>query len=342
MEEEASDEANKSKMKPNELKVVSSLLTRLSKHLHLLRLSLSEGKGIENLKEKFTIRKESSLMDDGNELTIFPSTEEYKVVLDCCDFETAVDRILNELKEFGTYQTLKAAVQEYEETGVNFKKHQKLLECKRQEIVDQKNVLSIIREKDQPLQKHREDVFREMGEMTAENLTFVKEWMQCKLDSKKEYYDHLVKKVREKTEYFEKEAQMQIHTDIQTISFWLLKYESFIRELEILVRKAFDEWASKKRDISILEKFRKVNLDKIQRISKEIAMREETIEADRKEREIENGLAKEQLKKDEAATLIQACWRGTMVRKHLGPYKIKKKKKKKGKKGQKEKKKGKK
>ncbi|GIX88381.1 uncharacterized protein CEXT_202461 [Caerostris extrusa] len=124
-------EANDSKMKPNELKVVSSLLTRLSKHLHLLRLSLSEGKGIENalffqLKEKFTIRKESSLMDDGNELTIFPSTEEYKVVLDCCDFETAVDTILNELKEFGSYQSLKAIVQEYEETGVNFKKHQKM------------------------------------------------------------------------------------------------------------------------------------------------------------------------------------------------------------------------
>ncbi|GIX88386.1 uncharacterized protein CEXT_202472 [Caerostris extrusa] len=203
----------------------------------------------------------------------------------------------------------------WDRSGISLHCAIRRLECKRQEIVDQKNVLSIILERDQPLQKHREDVFREMGEMTAENLTFVKEWMQCKLDSKKEYYDHLVKKVREKTEifittadgfpttYFEKEAQMQIHTDIQTISFWLLKSESFIRELEILVRKAFDEWASKKRDISILKKFRKLNLDKIQRINKE----------------------------------IQACWRGTMVRKHLGPYKIKKKKKK-GKKGKKEKK----
>ncbi|CAL1273787.1 unnamed protein product [Larinioides sclopetarius] len=43
---------------------------------------------------------------------------------------------------------------------------------------------------------------------------------------------------------------------------------------------------------------------------------------------------KEALRRGMAATLIQALWRGTMVRKHLGPYKIEKKKKK-GKKGKK-------
>ncbi|GBN74573.1 hypothetical protein AVEN_41538-1, partial [Araneus ventricosus] len=67
-----------------------------------------------------------------------------------------------------------------------------------------------------------------------------------------------------------------------------------------------------------------------------IGQREEVISADRKEKEMEKEREKERLRRRMAATLIQAHWRGTMVRKHLGPYKIeKKKKKKKDKKGKK-------
>ncbi|GBN74807.1 hypothetical protein AVEN_255987-1 [Araneus ventricosus] len=67
----------------------------------------------------------------------------------------------------------------------------------------------------------------------------------------------------------------------------------------------------------------------------QIGQREEVISADRKEKEAEKEREKEWLRRRTAATLIQAHWRGTMVRKHLGPYKIEKKKKKKDKKGKK-------
>ncbi|GFR01846.1 uncharacterized protein TNCT_440881 [Trichonephila clavata] len=80
---------------------------------------------------------------------------------------------------------------------------------------------------------------------------------------------------------------MQVHTDIQAISFWLLKYESYIREVDLVLRKIFDEWGSKQRDISLLQKYRKFNLDKIERAIKEIAIREEVIKAGKKEAERE-------------------------------------------------------
>ncbi|GBL77596.1 hypothetical protein AVEN_122260-1 [Araneus ventricosus] len=69
---------------------------------------------------------------------------------------------------------------------------------------------------------------------------------------------------------FERESRMQVHTDFQTVSFWLLKYESFIQTLDLLLRKIFDEWASKKREISVLKKYRNFNLEKIERISKQV------------------------------------------------------------------------
>ncbi|XP_055937551.1 dynein regulatory complex protein 9-like isoform X3 [Argiope bruennichi] len=268
------------------------------------------------LRKKFTAKKFTSLMDDDNQFTIGPETVEYTLILDCCDIEAAVNRIFNELIEAGTFESLTKVVQEYEEASTSFEKHQKILESKRKSIEEQKKVLSELREKQGPLQKVYETAPGKKPELSEDNLSLVKQWMECRIESKKEFYEYLIGEVRDKT-------------------------ESFTQDLDLLLRKIFDDWASKKREISVLKKYRNFNLEKIERVTKQIAQKEEVIETDRMEKEKEIQREREILKRRLAATLIQAYWRGTMVRKHLGPYKIKKPKKK-GKKDKKGKKKGKK
>ncbi|GFY40894.1 hypothetical protein TNIN_308721 [Trichonephila inaurata madagascariensis] len=77
------------------------------------------------LKRKLTCDITSSVMDEGNQVTVYPSTDEYKLVLDCCDVEAVISRVFHELTEFGTFQSLKEAIQEYQETRLSFEKHQK-------------------------------------------------------------------------------------------------------------------------------------------------------------------------------------------------------------------------
>ncbi|GBN68960.1 hypothetical protein AVEN_89862-1 [Araneus ventricosus] len=257
-------------MMPNQLKIVSTILSRLENRLLLLRHTLSEAKETGNLSAKFTTKKSSSIMDESNQLTVHPTTVEYTLVFDCCDIEAAVNRISNELAETGSFETLKAVVREYEEASAVFEKHKKILESKRQSIAEHKKLLAAIREKQEPLQKVYEAAPRKKSELSEDNLSLVKQWMECRIESKKEFYEYLVGEVREKTENFETESRMQVHTDFQAVSFWLLKYESFIQTLDLLLRKIFDEWASKKREISVLKKYRNFNLEKIERITKQV------------------------------------------------------------------------
>ncbi|GFY40895.1 hypothetical protein TNIN_308731 [Trichonephila inaurata madagascariensis] len=74
------------------------------------------------------------------------------------------------------------------------------LEMKRKEIAEQKQLLSIVQEKDEPVQEPQEQVSEKRPELSEDNLSFVKQWMECKISSKKEYYEYLIEEVRNKTE----------------------------------------------------------------------------------------------------------------------------------------------
>ncbi|GFQ65295.1 hypothetical protein TNCT_677951 [Trichonephila clavata] len=71
---------------------------------------------------------------------------------------------------------------------------------KRKEIAEQRQLLSIVQEKEEPLQEPQEQVFEKRPELSEDNLSFVKQWMECKISSKKEYYEYLIEEVRNKTE----------------------------------------------------------------------------------------------------------------------------------------------
>ncbi|GFY26345.1 hypothetical protein TNCV_25421 [Trichonephila clavipes] len=71
---------------------------------------------------------------------------------------------------------------------------------KRKEIAEQKQLLSIVQEKEEPVQEPQEQVSEKRPELSEDNLSFVKQWMECKISSKKEYYEYLIEEVRNKTE----------------------------------------------------------------------------------------------------------------------------------------------
>ncbi|XP_059363095.1 dynein regulatory complex protein 9 isoform X2 [Carassius carassius] len=122
----------------------------------------------------------------------------------------------------------------------------------------------------------------------------------------------------------EKELEDEVGNLQEKLQFWIQRYE---KDME-----------KKEQEITALQNKRNVSQARIQELSKKCRDMQEVIIEDRTEKErLRAKLEKEQKERD-AATKIQAWWRGTLVRKGLGSPKKDKSKSKGGKKGKKKKK----
>jgi len=108
------------------------------------------------------------------------------------------------------------------------------------------------------------------------------------------------------------------------VEYWMNKYD---RDVE-----------QKQHELDVLKASKANDLAKLQELTQKYSDYEKVVIEDRVAKEQARRKAEQELEELKAATKLQSWWRGTMVRKQLGPYS--KKKKKKGKKGKKSGKKG--
>lgn len=108
------------------------------------------------------------------------------------------------------------------------------------------------------------------------------------------------------------------------VEYWMDKYD---RDVE-----------QKQHELDVLKASKANDLAKLQELTQKYSEYEKVVIEDRVAKEQARRKAEQELEELKSAVKIQSWWRGTMVRKQLGPYS--KKKKKKGKKGKKSGKKG--
>jgi len=108
------------------------------------------------------------------------------------------------------------------------------------------------------------------------------------------------------------------------VEYWMAKYDGDVEQ--------------KQHDLDVLKASKANDLAKLQELTQKYSDYEKVVIEDRVAKEQARRKAEQELEELNAATKLQSWWRGTMVRKQLGPYS--KKKKKKGKKGKKSGKKG--
>ncbi|PFX18748.1 IQ domain-containing protein G [Stylophora pistillata] len=110
----------------------------------------------------------------------------------------------------------------------------------------------------------------------------------------------------------------------EKVEYWMDKYD---RDVE-----------QKQHELDVLKASKANDLAKLQELTQKYSEYEKVVIEDRVAKEQARRKAEQELEELKSAVKIQSWWRGTMVRKQLGPYS--KKKKKKGKKGKKSGKKG--
>ncbi|XP_061308221.1 dynein regulatory complex protein 9 isoform X4 [Pezoporus flaviventris] len=143
-----------------------------------------------------------------------------------------------------------------------------------------------------------------------------------------------LKKLKSKTD-----EETRVHTEIE--DFLRQNHKKVEEKLEFWVDKYENDTDAKDKELDALKALKANNLEILQGLAKECQTFEKTIITDRAEKDAKRKQIEQEALQLKSTLKLQSWWRGTMVRKNLGPYqglkkKMEKKKsdhKEKGKKG---------
>ncbi|XP_029485744.1 dynein regulatory complex protein 9 isoform X2 [Oncorhynchus nerka] len=206
----------------------------------------------------------------------------------------------------------------------------------------QRQLLDIRKEKTLELQRreemtaHLKDQLQEMKAKTGLERKYVKSSAELLVYQGQKINTHSEKQLEDEIRLQQErlEEERRVHMEMET---FLKEHQTSLGEkLEVWMERYERDMEDKQQELNSLRNNKANNLSQLQELAKKYRDSEQVVIEDRMEKEaLRRKLEKEHMERD-AATKIQSWWRGTLVRRGLGPYK-KGKKPKEGKKGKKKK-----
>ncbi|NWS83262.1 DRC9 protein, partial [Toxostoma redivivum] len=114
------------------------------------------------------------------------------------------------------------------------------------------------------------------------------------------------------------DEEIQLHTE--TENFLTQQYQKVKEKLEYWMEKYNKDTAAKDGEMDDLKALKAENLETMQRFAKECLTFQETIIIDRTDKEAKRKQREQEALEQKSALKVQAWWKGTMVRRFLGPY----------------------
>ncbi|NWU70916.1 DRC9 protein, partial [Pterocles burchelli] len=125
--------------------------------------------------------------------------------------------------------------------------------------------------------------------------------------------DQEVQKLRRKTD-----EEIRVHTEIE--NFLRRQQQQVEEKLEYWMDKYENDTDAKDEELDALKASKANNLEMLQSLAEECRIFEETIISDRAERKARRTQREQDALELKSILKLQAWWRGTMVRRNLGPY----------------------
>lgn len=208
----------------------------------------------------------------------------------------------------------------------------------------QRQLLEVRKEKESEIQQrnemiaHLKDQLQEMKAKTSMEGKYIKKDAEVRVSCTQKKCQQAENSLKEDLETlrYKIDEEARVNSEIETylrqnhqiledkVEYWMDKYD---RDVE-----------QKQHELDVLKASKANDLAKLQELTQKYSEYEKVVIEDRVAKEQARRKAEQELEELKSAVKIQSWWRGTMVRKQLGPYS--KKKKKKGKKGKKSGKKG--
>ncbi|RMX60319.1 hypothetical protein pdam_00018793 [Pocillopora damicornis] len=208
----------------------------------------------------------------------------------------------------------------------------------------QRQLLEVKKEKESEIQQrnemiaHLKDQLQEMKAKTSMEGKYIKKDAEVRVSCTQKRCQQAEGSLKEDLETlrYKIDEEARVNSEIET---YLRQHHQILDEkLEYWMEKYDRDVEQKQHELDVLKASKANDLAKLQELTQKYSEYEKVVIEDRVAKEQARRQAEQELEELKSATKIQSWWRGTMVRKQLGPYS--KKKKKKGKKGKKSGKKG--
>lgn len=208
----------------------------------------------------------------------------------------------------------------------------------------QRQLLEVKKEKESEIQQrnemiaHLKDQLQEMKAKTSMEGKYIKKDAEVRVSCTQKRCQQAEGSLKEDLETlrYKIDEEARVNSEIET---YLRQHHQILEEkVEYWMEKYDRDVEQKQHELDVLKASKANDLAKLQELTQKYSEYEKVVIEDRVAKEQARRQAEQELEELRSATKIQSWWRGTMVRKQLGPYS--KKKKKKGKKGKKSGKKG--
>ncbi|XP_058952762.1 dynein regulatory complex protein 9 [Pocillopora verrucosa] len=208
----------------------------------------------------------------------------------------------------------------------------------------QRQLLEVKKEKESEIQQrnemiaHLKDQLQEMKAKTSMEGKYIKKDAEVRVSCTQKRCQQAEGSLKEDLETlrYKIDEEARVNSEIET---YLRQHHQILEEkVEYWMEKYDRDVEQKQHELDVLKASKANDLAKLQELTQKYSEYEKVVIEDRVAKEQARRQAEQELEELKSATKIQSWWRGTMVRKQLGPYS--KKKKKKGKKGKKSGKKG--
>ncbi|NWH59089.1 DRC9 protein, partial [Geococcyx californianus] len=236
---------------------------------------------------------------------------------------------MKELQESGTFNSLTEANER--EKAETSKIHDALIreeEGKKKIKALQKQLQNVKKETERELKnrddmiaylRHKLEVMKIETDMERRYMKKITDLQVCETQKKCHNAESGLEKEIQKLKS-EIEDENRVH--METEKFLRKQYKIAEEKLKHWINKYKNDMDAKEKELDALKAARANNLEIMQRVAKECLTFEETIIGDRTEKETERRKIEQEALELKSILKLQAWWRGTMVRRNLGPYKV--------------------
>ncbi|NXL60470.1 DRC9 protein, partial [Chordeiles acutipennis] len=234
---------------------------------------------------------------------------------------------MKKMQESGTFNRLteanereKAKKNKFHDFLIRSEEEKKEITSLKKQLQDVKKETEIELQNRDNMIVYLKDELQEMKAKTNMESSYMKkstdlqvQQTQKKCSNAENVLDKEIQKLRSKTD-----QEIRVHTEIEN---FLRQHRQVVEErLEYWVDKYDNDADAKDEELDALEASKANNMEMLQRLAEECQVFEETILSDRSKKEAKRRQLEQDALELKSILKLQAWWRGTMVRRNLGPY----------------------
>ncbi|NXY02159.1 DRC9 protein, partial [Pteruthius melanotis] len=234
---------------------------------------------------------------------------------------------IKKMEETGTFSTLtdanereKAKKSKLYDILLRSEKGKKDIKALQKQLQDvKKQAEKDLQDRDNVIDRLKDKLQEKTARLNTESYYMKKHTdLQVQLTQKKcsNAENALEKEIQNLKSKFDEEIQLHMETE----NFLTQQYEKVKDKLEYWMEKYKKDTDAKDEELDDLRALKAENLETMQRFAKECLIYEATIITDRSDKEAKRKQIEQEALELKSALKVQAWWKGTMVRRFLGPY----------------------